>query len=134
MRPWEEALDEVAIHPDPIAWLTVGGTRLSPSQMILAFADLVDMGFIEQCGVVVTDVREPLYRLTKAGRNYWEKNIKGRRRRPNTATPVPRYRRAQLAAAVGPRSVFDLSIVPCTYKLALGRRLEFDLWKERPDR
>jgi hypothetical protein len=134
MTAWEEALDEVALHPDPITWLTVGGTRISPSDMLLAFHECKERGLIEQCGVVVTDVREPLYRLTKKGREYWQKNVKGKRKRATTATPIPRYRRAQLAAAVGPRSVFDLSIVPCTYKLALGRRLEFDLWKDRPDR
>lgn len=132
MTDWEHALDEVALHPDPITWVHVGGTRLTPSQLFLAFVELRERGFIEQCGVVITDVKEPLYRLSKAGRRYWEKHVKGKRKRPSTATPIPKYRRAQIAAAVAPRSVFDLSIVPCTHSLAYGRRLEFDLWAEKP--
>lgn len=121
---WVHMLDEIAIHPDPIAWTTVGGLRLRPVDVFAAIQELQSRGYIERAGVVREQWLETTWRLTRKGRRYWEGKVKGRRRRPPSADPVPRHSNSRLALAMGPRDVFDLARAPwCWDKGAEERAL-----------
>lgn len=109
---WVHMLDEIAIHPDPITWTTVGGLRMNAREVWEAFQELQRRGYIERAGVTRDQWQDTLWRLTRKGWNYWAKHVKGRRRRPPSADAVPRWSTAQLALATGPRDVFDLARAP----------------------
>lgn len=105
-------LDEVAIHPDPIAWTTVGGLRMRPADVFDAIQTLQKRALITRAGVIKEQWLETTWKLTRKGVRYWEAKVKGVRRRPPSADPVPRYSTAKLALALGPRDVFDLARAP----------------------
>lgn len=102
-------LDEVAIHPDPISWTTVGGLRMRPIEIWEAWQVLIARGYIEPCGQTRKQWTEILYRLTSKGRRAWRERVMGVRKRTPRADPVPKFTQAQLAVAAGPRDVFDLA-------------------------
>lgn len=115
LAPWEHMLDEFAIQPDPMTWYKVVGLRFQLEAQHEAVEELKRRGFVERAGVTRDEWIAELYRITPAGREHWEQNVKGQRRRPPGADPVPKYSTAQMAAATGPREVFDLPRVPWTW-------------------
>lgn len=117
MNIWEEMLDEFALHPDAMAWFTVpsSGLRMTLADQFEATHECLKRGYVEWAGVTCDRWKDTLYRITPAGRAYWERKIKGKRRRPTSAQPVPRWSIAQMAAAMSPVSVWDLPRVPFTW-------------------
>jgi hypothetical protein len=118
MEHWEEMLDEFALHPGAMTWFDVPATLLGMliAEQFEAVHTLVERGYLAWAGVRCDQWKDTLYRITPAGRAYWEENIKGKRRRPAKAPPVPRWTTAQIAAATSPTSVWDLARVPFVWK------------------
>lgn len=117
MEFWEQMLEEYVLHPEPMAWYELPATKLRMliHEQFDAVQTLADKGYVEWAGVVCKQWKDTLYRITPEGRSYWEANVKGRRHRPSSAGPVPRWTSAQLAVAQSPVSVWDLARVPFTW-------------------
>lgn len=114
MQRWEEMLDEYALHPEGMPWFHVSssGLRMRVSEQFDAVQECVSRGYLVWAGVACRQWKESIYQITPAGRAYWEQNIKGKRKRPTSADPIPRWSTAQRAAAESPVSVWDLARVP----------------------
>lgn len=125
MQFWEEMLDEYAIRPEAMPWYHVRGMRTTIAEQFEAVQECVKRGYLEWAGSVRKEWKDTLYRVSPEGRAYWEANIKGQRRRPRAADPVPRWTTAQLAAAQSPVSVFDLARAPWNWNKRLEQMKEF---------
>lgn len=125
LAPWEQMLDEFAIQPDPMTWYKVVGLRMQLEAQHEAVEELKRRGFVARAGVTRDEWVAELYAIAEAGRAHWEATVKGQRRRPPGADPVPKFSTAQLALAYGPRDVFDLVRVPWTWNMAEEYRREF---------
>lgn len=112
MQRWEEILDEFALHPDAMTWHKVKGLRMSIADQFDGVQACVQKGFLQWAGVSCKEWKDAIYRITPAGLAYWEENVRGKRRRPTSADPVPKYSTAKLAAAMSPVDVFDLARAP----------------------
>ena len=124
-EPWEQMLDEYALHQDPMPWYRVKGLRMSDADQFDGVLECVKRGFLERAGSVKEEWKDVLYRITDEGLSHWTKFIRGKRTRPSKASEVPRWRRAQLAAAYSPTSVFDLARVPYRWDKKAEQMKEF---------
>lgn len=116
MAAWEDMLDEFALHPDPMTWYQVKGLRISIAEQFEAVNHLFERGFVRWAGVIRDEWKDSLYAITDQGMAYWEEHLKGKRKRPGTADPVPRYSLAKRTAAVSPVDVFDLPRAPWIWR------------------
>jgi hypothetical protein len=122
--PWFHMIDEFAQHPDQMAWYDVTGLRMTPQRQFEGVVWLVKRGLVRPAGYRVRELLEDIYAITPEGREFWEQNVKGRRSRPKTASSPPRWSTAQIAAAVGPRDVWSMSVVPWRWSFAAERAAE----------
>lgn len=111
---WFHMLDEFARWPDQIAWYDPTGLRMSPQDQHAGVVWLLKKGLIAPAGYRLRGWIEDTYGITSEGRRHWEVYVKGRRSRPKRAPRIPRWSTAQMAVALGPRDVWDLSRVPWT--------------------
>lgn len=109
---WEHMLDEYALNPDPMTWHKVTGLRFTIDKQFEAVQELLRRGYLKWSGVTREEWKDTLYAITPEGMAYWVEHIRGKRTRPKTADPLPRWSTAKLAAAQSPVWVFDLPRVP----------------------
>lgn len=113
VQRWIYMLDEFALQPDPITWHHDSELRGPPPERLEATRELLRKGFIVRAGTYHDHTLgpEPLYTTTARGREYWERHVKGKYKRPKSADPIPRHSLAKRVLAVVAREVFDLARV-----------------------
>lgn len=125
MEPWEQMLDEFALHPDPMPWYRVVGFKFGIADQHAAVMFLLERELVKEAGIIREQWKDTLYCITPLGQKFWADNLQGKRVRPRLLTDIPRFSVARYAVLHGPREVFDLADMPWRWSMKREQMSEF---------